>query len=119
MTDYVPSALFVFAEDSRNLFDQLRNNAFGVDITPVAVETLMQDPEELLDDIGHVVVSGSLEIIKTVFDLAMKYGFSIRKVMLVKYSSAFVIIPGGFGTLGEAIEIIQNRRTGTLSKTSA
>jgi hypothetical protein len=32
--------------------------------------------------------------------------FFVRKVILVKYSSAFVVMPGGFGTLDEAFEVV-------------
>ncbi len=42
--------------------------------------------------------------------------FFMRKVMFVKYASAFVVMPGGFGTLDELMEAITLVQTGKSRK---
>ena len=77
MTVYVRSALFVYTTDTKPLSDKLQDNEFDTQITPVALDDLLQNPATYLENIEHVVVAGGITDIKAVLRLALEYDFSV------------------------------------------
>jgi hypothetical protein len=83
MSEYVAAALFVHTDDTKNLIKQLQNNASGTRITPVAFEALMRSPKARLEGVEHVVVAGSLEVIKEMMRLAFTICLKIRPTLSI------------------------------------
>jgi len=84
MTDYVEKALFIFDDSSRHLCQRLEENQFAVEIVCVEID---QVEERLLANgemVEHVVVAGSIDLIKRVFALAKNHHFGVGLVALPK-----------------------------------
>jgi uncharacterized protein (TIGR00730 family) len=58
------------------------------------------------------------EALNPYLDIALRFQhFFVRKVMFVRYASAFVVCPGGYGTLDELFEVLTLVQTLTIRYT--
>jgi uncharacterized protein (TIGR00730 family) len=70
-------------------------------------------------DAGALSIGCNIELpheqaLNPYLDIGLRFGhFFARKVMFVRYASAFVVCPGGFGTLDELFEVLTLIQTGT------
>lgn len=63
--------------------------------------------------VGLNIELPDVEITNEYQDISLRFRhFFTRKVMFVKYASAYVVVPGGFGTLDEMAEILSLIQTG-------
>ena len=110
MPEYVERALFVYSEDTARYIEQVRNNPFAIPITPASFTDIVQEPEALLADVDHVVVAGSLEVIKKVLRLSMEKGFSIGLIPTPEQR----ILQSGYGLpdqFGAALDLALQKDT--------
>jgi uncharacterized protein (TIGR00730 family) len=67
--------------------------------------------------VGLNIVLPNEECANDYQDISIRFRhFFTRKVMFVKYASAYVVMPGGFGTLDEIAEILALIQTGKTRK---
>ena len=82
---------------------------------------LMEAANRGARDVGAVSVGCNIEIpheqlLNDYIDIGLRFRhFFARKVMFVRYASAFVIGPGGFGTLDELFEALTLIQTATIT----
>jgi len=77
MGEYVDTALFLYDENGEQFREAFVTNDCGCSVSAISIGELRENRAAYLKDMDHVVVAGSLQIVKEVFQLAIEYGFSV------------------------------------------
>ncbi|WP_285698583.1 TIGR00730 family Rossman fold protein [Actinomadura sp. NBRC 104412] len=83
---------------------------------------IMEAANKGCDQAGGLSVGLGIELpfeqkLNAHLDIGLEFRyFFVRKTMFVKYSQAFVVLPGGFGTLDELFEAITLVQTGKITR---
>ena len=99
MADHVASAVFVFTKESASFLETLQKNSLGVSVTPVAYETVQQNPADVLRGADHVVISGNMAFLKEMVQHSLEHEFSIGLIPLPeqKELSRSMALPNDIG----------------------
>jgi uncharacterized protein (TIGR00730 family) len=61
----------------------------------------------------NIILPGKQETPNDYQDISIDFHhFFVRKMMFIKYSAAYIVMPGGFGTLDEVLEVLTLIQTG-------
>lgn len=86
MTEHVPSALLIYSEEGKDYVTPVLNNPFDVEISAVQIDQLNGDDLAFWNTFNHIVVCGSIDTIKEVIGLAVKYDMSLGIIPLKSQS---------------------------------